>query len=138
MSNRRLAVSCDNSSPTKGNGQYGRSVCILWNMSKEVTINKDNFENEVKSSDVPVLLDFWADWCMPCKMVAPVLEELSSEYDGKLKIGKVDVDQNQELASQYNVVSIPTLLLMKDGEVVKQQVGAVPRAQIEELIKDYV
>ena len=107
-------------------------------MSKEVTITKDNFESEVKSSDVPVLLDFWADWCMPCKMVAPVLEELSTEYDGKLKIGKVDVDQNQELASQYNVVSIPTLLLMKDGEVVKQQVGAVPRAQIEELIKDYV
>ncbi|MFP4644926.1 MAG: thioredoxin [Spirochaetales bacterium] len=107
-------------------------------MSKEVTITKDNFESEVKNSGVPVLLDFWADWCMPCKMVAPVLEELSSEYDGKLKIGKVDVDQNQELASQYNVVSIPTLLLMKDGEVVKQQVGAVPRAQIEELIKDYV
>ncbi len=107
-------------------------------MSKEVTITKDNFESEVKNADVPVLLDFWADWCMPCKMVAPVLEELSNEYDGKLKIGKVDVDQNQELASQYNVVSIPTLLLMKDGEVVKQQVGAVPRAQIEELIKDYV
>ena len=107
-------------------------------MSKEVTVTKDNFESEVKNSDVPVLLDFWADWCMPCKMVAPVLEELSNEYDGKLKIGKVDVDQNQELASQYNVVSIPTLLLVKGGEVVKQQVGAVPRAQIEELIKDYV
>ncbi len=107
-------------------------------MANEVTVTKDNFDTEVKNSEIPVLLDFWADWCMPCKMVAPVLEELSSEYDGKLKIGKVDVDKEQDLASQYNVVSIPTLLLVKGGEVVKQQVGAVPRQQIEEMIKDYV
>lgn len=107
-------------------------------MSNEVTVTKDNFDSEVKNSEIPVLLDFWADWCMPCKMVAPVLEELSTEYDGKLKIGKVDVDKEQDLASQYNVVSIPTLLLVKGGEVVKQQVGAVPRQQIEEMIKDYV
>ena len=107
-------------------------------MANEVTVTKDNFDSEVKNSEIPVLLDFWADWCMPCKMVAPVLEELSSEYDGKLKIGKVDVDKEQDLASQYNVVSIPTLLLVKGGEVVKQQVGAVPRQQIEEMIKDYV
>lgn len=107
-------------------------------MANEVTVSKDNFDSEVKNSDIPVLLDFWADWCMPCKMIAPVLEELSSEYDGKLKIGKVNVDNEQDLASQYNVVSIPTLLLVKGGEVVKQQVGAVPRQQIEEMIKDYV
>ena len=101
----------------------------------EVTITKDNFEEEVTNADVPVLLDFWADWCMPCKMVAPVLEELAGEYEGKLKIGKVDVDSQQELASKYNIVSIPTLLLMKDGDVVKQQVGAVPKPQIEDMIK---
>ncbi len=101
----------------------------------EVTVTKDNFEDEVANSDVPVLLDFWADWCMPCKMVAPVLEELAGEYEGKIKIGKVDVDSQQELASKYNIVSIPTLLLMKDGEVVKQQVGAVPKPQIEEMLK---
>jgi thioredoxin 1 len=101
----------------------------------EVTITKDNFESEVTNSDVPVLLDFWADWCMPCKMVAPVLEELDGEYNGKIKIGKVDVDSQAELASKYNIVSIPTLLLMKNGDVVKQQVGAVPKPQIEDMIK---
>jgi len=101
----------------------------------EVAVTKDNFEDEVTNSDVPVLLDFWADWCMPCKMVAPVLEELAGEYEGKIKIGKVDVDSQQELASKYNIVSIPTLLLMKDGDVVKQQVGAVPKPQIEDMIK---
>lgn len=107
-------------------------------MANEVVITKDNFESEVTNSDVPVLLDFWADWCMPCKMVAPVLEELAKEYDGKLKIGKVDVDQNQELAARYNIVSIPTLLLVKGGEVVKQQIGAVPRGQIEQMLKEVV
>ncbi|MFP4509246.1 MAG: thioredoxin [Spirochaetaceae bacterium] len=101
----------------------------------EVTITKDNFESEVTNSDVPVLLDFWADWCMPCKMVAPVLEELDGQYNGKIKIGKVDVDTQAELASKYNIVSIPTLLLMKNGDVVKQQVGAVPKPQIEDMIK---
>lgn len=107
-------------------------------MANEITVTQDNFESEVKKSDVPVLLDFWAEWCMPCKMIAPVLEELSGEYEGKIKIGKVNVDQEQDLASQYNVVSIPTLLLLKNGEVVKQQVGAVPRPQIEEMFKEYV
>ena len=107
-------------------------------MGKEVVITTDNFDAEVKNSPVPVLLDFWADWCMPCRMVAPILEEISEEYDGKLKVGKVDVDSEGDLAMEYNVVSIPTLVLMKNGEVVGQRVGAAPRAAIEELFKDHL
>lgn len=107
-------------------------------MGKEVVITKENFEAEVKNSPVPVLLDFWADWCMPCKMVAPILEEISESYDGKLKVGKVDVDAQGDLAMEYNVISIPTLVLMKNGEVVGQRVGAAPRAAIEELFKEHI
>lgn len=107
-------------------------------MGKEVVITKDNFEAEVKNLTVPVLLDFWADWCMPCKMVAPILEEISESFDGKLKIGKVDVDSEGDLALEFNVVSIPTLVLVKNGEVVGQRVGAAPRAQIEELFKEHI
>ena len=104
-------------------------------MGSETTITTENFQSEVLDSDVPVLLDFWAEWCMPCKMVAPVLEEIADAYDGKLKVGKVDVDEQGELAMKYNIVSIPSLLLFKGGEVVGQRVGAVPRAAIEELFK---
>lgn len=107
-------------------------------MGKEVVITKDNFETEVKKSAVPVLLDFWADWCMPCKMVAPILEEISESFEGKLKVGKVDVDAEGDLAMEYNVISIPTLVLVKNGDVVGQRVGAVPRAQIEELFKEHI
>ncbi len=102
----------------------------------EVTLNPDNFESEVLNSDIPVLVDFWADWCMPCKMVAPVLEELAQEYEGKLKIGKLDVDENADIAAQYNIVSIPTMLFFKGGEVVKQQVGAVPKEQLKQSIDE--
>ena len=89
-------------------------------------------------SDTPVLVDFWAEWCMPCKMVAPVLEQLSQDYAGRLKIAKVDVDDNGEIAQKFNIVSIPTLLLFKGGSVVGQQVGAVPRETIEGLFKDHL
>lgn len=102
----------------------------------EVTITKQNFDGEVLESKVPVLVDFWAEWCMPCKMVAPVLQEIARDYEGQLKIGKVNVDEEHDLATRYNVVSIPTLFLFKEGKVVKQQVGAVPRPKIEELFKD--
>lgn len=107
-------------------------------MSTEVTITQDNFTAEVIESELPVVVDFWADWCMPCKMVAPVLEQISQDYAGKLKVAKVDVDDNGAIAQQYNIVSIPTLLLFKDGEVVSQQVGAVPREKIEGMFKAYV
>ena len=107
-------------------------------MAAEVTITADNFDTEVKQSDVPVVVDFWADWCMPCKMVEPVLKEIADEYDGKLKVAKVNVDEVNDIASQFNVVSIPTLLLFKDGEVVKQQVGAVPKNVIEGMVKEYL
>ena len=107
-------------------------------MSAAVTIDQGNFDTEVIQSDTPVLVDFWAEWCMPCKMVAPVLEQLSQDYAGRLKIAKVDVDDNGEIAQKFNIVSIPTLLLFKGGSVVGQQVGAVPRETIEGLFKDYV
>jgi thioredoxin 1 len=104
----------------------------------EITVTSDNFEQEVLKSDVPVIVDFWAEWCVPCKMIQPILEEVSSEYAGKLKVAKVNVDDEGELAGQYNVISIPTLLLFKDGTVVNQQVGAGSRQNIEELFKDYI
>ncbi|MCA1755418.1 MAG: thioredoxin, partial [Spirochaeta sp.] len=90
----------------------------------EVTLSMDNFESEVTQSAVPVLVDFWAEWCMPCKMVAPALSEIAKEYDGKAKIGKLNVDEQPDLAARFNIVSIPTMLLFKDGEVIQQQVGA--------------
>ena len=102
----------------------------------EVTITASNFAEEVEKSSVPVLLDFWAEWCMPCKMIAPVLEEIAGEYEGKLKIGKVNVDQEGDLAGRFNIVSIPTLLVVKNGEVVKEHVGAAPRPTIEALFAD--
>ena len=104
-------------------------------MASEVTITTENFESEVMNSEVPVLIDFWAEWCAPCKMVAPVLEELSEEYAGKLKIGKLDVDSNGELAMKFSVQSIPTLMLFKNGEEVGRKVGAVPKPAIVELFR---
>ncbi len=107
-------------------------------MAAEVEVTTENFDQEVKNSGVPVLADFWAEWCMPCKMIAPVLEELADEYDGKLKIAKVDVDSQPELAQKFNVVSIPTLILFKDGEVVNQHIGAGSKDVLEKIFKDYV
>lgn len=107
-------------------------------MAKEVTVTTDNFESEVLKSDVPVLVDFWADWCMPCKMIAPILEEISDEYDGKVKIGKLNVDEQADIAAEYGIVSIPTILVFHQGEMVKQHVGAAPRPAIEGLFKDLV
>ena len=107
-------------------------------MSAAVQIDQGNFDAEVIKSDTPVLVDFWAEWCMPCKMVAPVLDQISQDYEGRLKIAKVDVDDNGEIAQKFNIVSIPTLLLFKDGSVVGQQVGAVPRETIEGLFKDHL
>jgi thioredoxin 1 len=107
-------------------------------MAAEVTITADNFEREVLQSDIPVLTDFWAEWCMPCKMVAPVLKEIAEAYAGKVKIAKIDVDTLPDLAQQYRVVSIPMLLLFKGGKVVNQHLGAASKATIERIFADYV
>lgn len=92
--------------------------------------NDGNFDQEVIGSDLPVLVDFWAVWCGPCRMIAPIVEELSKEYEGKVKVGKLDVDNNPRVASTYGIRSIPTLLVFKDGQVVEQIVGAVPKGEI--------
>jgi len=88
-----------------------------------VTLTAENFDQEVLKSGTPVLVDFWAEWCGPCKMVAPILDELATEYDGKVKIGKVNIDDHQSLASEYGIRAIPTLLLFKAGQVADQIVG---------------
>ena len=103
-----------------------------------VEVTDSNFQNEVLKSDTPVLLDFWAEWCGPCKMIAPVVEELAKEYDGKLKVGKVDVDANQQTSMQYGVRSIPTLLIFKGGKVVDQLIGAVPKRMLAEKIAKHL
>lgn len=100
-------------------------------MSKALKFSDDSFEKDVLSSDKPVLVDFWAEWCGPCRMVGPIVEELADEYEGKAKIGKVDVDSNPEISAKYGIRSIPSLLIFKDGEVVDQIVGAVPKAQLK-------
>jgi thioredoxin 1 len=97
---------------------------------KPLTFTDSNFDSEVLKSNIPVLIDFWAEWCGPCKAIAPIVEDLAKEYEGKIKIGKVDVDNNQETAIKYGVRSIPTLLIFKDGEVSDMIIGAVPRPQI--------
>lgn len=99
---------------------------------KPVEITDNNFENEVLKSDKPVLIDFWAVWCGPCKLIAPIVEELASEYDGKVKIGKLDVDNNQQTSIKFGVRSIPTLLLFKNGELKDTIIGAVPKKTIVE------
>lgn len=107
-------------------------------MGSPITVTKDKFESEVLSSDIPVLVDFWAEWCVPCKMIGPILEEIANDYEGKLKIAKVNVDQDGELASDYSVISIPTIMVFKDGEIANQKVGAGSKQAIEELFKDLI
>jgi thioredoxin 1 len=107
-------------------------------MAEEVVVTKSNFNAEVISSPVPVVADFWAEWCGPCKMIAPVLKDLAAQYKDKLKVAKIDVDQEPELATQFNIVSIPTLLFFNKGQVVKQQIGALPRPALEKIIKEMI
>ena len=93
-------------------------------------INEDNFEELVMKSDKPVVVDFWAEWCGPCRMLTPIIEEMSSEYDGKAVIWKVNVDENQSISMKFGVRNIPTVLFIKNGEVVDKSVGAVPKSQL--------
>ncbi len=103
-----------------------------------VTLSDTTFDQEVIKSNIPVLVDFWATWCGPCTRIAPIVEELAAEHAGKLKVGKLDVDDNQQAAIQYGVQSIPTLILFKGGEAVERIIGAVPKRVLQEAIRKHV
>jgi thioredoxin 1 len=100
----------------------------------EVVITKENFEKEVLNSDIPVLVDFWASWCGPCKMIAPIVEEIAKEYEGTVKVGKINVDEEQELAIKFGIASIPTLLVFRGGEITDKLIGYRPKEDIIALI----
>ena len=104
----------------------------------EIVLNSSNFEEEVLGSKTPVLVYFWATWCGPCRMLAPVIAQIAVKYEGTVKVGKVDVDENPELAESFNVSSIPTLILFKDGKPVAQRTGGAPMPLIEAFIKDNI
>ena len=104
-------------------------------MAGPVALTDESFEDEVIRSSVPVLVDFWATWCGPCRMVAPIVDELSQEYAGRLKVGKVDVDSEQKIASEFGIRSIPTLMIFRDGKLTDQITGAVPKKHLVEKVE---
>ena len=104
----------------------------------EIKVNDANFEQEILKSDIPVLVDFWAQWCAPCLMVAPIIEEIAEEYKGELKVCKVNVDEAPNAAGSYNIMSIPTLAIFKDGGIIDKIIGVVPKAQLEAAIKSHI
>jgi thioredoxin 1 len=104
----------------------------------EVELNDANFKEEVLESDLPVLVDFWATWCPPCYIVAPIIEEIAKEYEGKLKVCKLNVDEGRTTASEYGIMSIPTLMIFKGGQAVDKVIGAVPKTEIEAKIKPHI
>jgi len=107
-------------------------------MSAGVTLTAENFKKEVLESKIPVLVDFWAEWCMPCKMIGPSISQIAETYKDKIKVGKLNVDNEAEIASQYGIISIPTLIIFKDGQAIRQKVGAMPRHEIEKLFSDLI
>ena len=107
-------------------------------MSSSITITKENFEAEVLRSPIPVLLDFWASWCGPCKMIGPVIDQIAEEYAGQIKVGKVNVDEENALAEKHGIISVPTLIVYKDGTLAGQKAGAAPKHDIESLFKNLI
>ena len=100
----------------------------------EIIITKDNFEKEVINSEIPVLVDFWASWCGPCRMLAPIIEEIAKDYEGRVKVGKVNVDDENELAIKFGIASIPTVLLFKNGQIVSKSVGYNAKSHFENML----
>lgn len=107
-------------------------------MAQPIHLTDENYDEVVLKSDVPVLIDFWATWCGPCRMIAPIIEELAVEYEGKLKVCKLDVDNNQKVAMMYGIRSIPTVVIVKNGEEVDRVLGAVPKQHFVERIKNHI
>ncbi|MCK5708747.1 MAG: thioredoxin [Candidatus Aureabacteria bacterium] len=104
----------------------------------EKNVKDVNFENEILKSELPVLVDFWAPWCAPCRMIAPTVEEIAKEYDGRLKVCKINVDEAPQTSSDYGVMSIPTLAVFKNGKVVKKEIGALSKSQLESMVSQFV
>ena len=104
----------------------------------ELYLNNNNFHKEIKEANLPVMVDFYADWCGPCKMMSPIIEQLAQEYEGKVKIFKLNVDEAREIAGEFGITGIPSVLIFKDGERVDQFTGALPKTQIEEYLKKYI
>ena len=103
-----------------------------------IELSDSTFESEVVNSDVPVLVDFWAPWCGPCRAIAPIVEEISSSYEGKIKVGRMNVDENQSTTMKFGIRSIPTIIMFKGGEAVDQIIGAVPKGEIERVVDKYL
>jgi thioredoxin 1 len=120
--------------------RYGGILVLLEgkSVSEGITITGGNFEREVLQSSVPVLIDFWAAWCGPCRVIGPVIDQLAGEYAGKIKVAKVNVDEEGGLAERHGIVSIPALVVYKDGAIVAQKAGAAPKRDIEALFKDFI
>lgn len=121
-----------------------RNRCAIWYFEKErrskmskkvLELTDKNFDQEVLQSDIPVFVDFWAPWCGPCQMIAPIVESLAEEYEGRCKVGKLNVDDNPRTAMRFGIMSIPTLMVFKDGKVIERIVGAVPKEVMEGIIK---
>jgi thioredoxin 1 len=107
-------------------------------MSKIISLNEQSWKNEVTDSELPVIVDFWAEWCAPCRMMAPILEEISKEYEGKIKVGKLNVDENPTVAGEYRVMGIPTLLFFRSGKLVDKVVGVVPKKALQDKIETII